>query len=332
VYVFTDEEPKPVTVLIKAGKENIAGTVALVTPEGWKPEPENFPFEMKQKGEEQSFSFKLYPPAGQAEGEIIAQATMGDQHYREGVKMIEYDHIPAQTVLQKAAAKIVKIDLRKAGHHIGYIEGAGDEIPESLRQIGYEVTLLKDGDFTAENLKKFDAVITGIRAYNTQDRLKFHQSALMDFVKSGGTMIVQYNTGHQLVTKDLAPYPLKISRERVSVEDAEVRILLPEHEVFNFPNKITSKDFDGWVQERGLYFADEWDEQFQVVLSTNDPGEPPRDGGLLIARYGEGFYIYTGYSWFRQLPDGVPGAFRMFTNLISIGKKPPKKDKLLLKK
>ena len=144
----------------------------------------------------------------------------------------------------------------------------------------------------------------------------------MEYVENGGTMIVQYNTGHRLVTKDVAPYPLKISRERVSKEDAEIRILQPEHEVLNFPNKITQKDFEGWVQERGLYFPNEWDEQFEAILSSNDPGETPKDGGLLIAKYGEGYYIYTGYSWFRELPAGVAGAYRIFTNLISIGKRP----------
>ena len=144
----------------------------------------------------------------------------------------------------------------------------------------------------------------------------------MEYVEQGGTMIVQYNTSHRLVTKDLAPYPMKLSRDRVTVEEAEVRFLKPEHHVLNYPNKITSKDFDGWVQERGLYFPNEWDEKFDAILSSNDPGEPARDGGLLVTTYGKGHYIYSGYSWFRELPAGVPGAYRLFTNLISIGKRP----------
>ncbi len=321
VYVFANDKPKTVEVVVNAGRENISGALELLLPEGWRSVPEKIPFSMENKGEEQTFGFNLYPPEIQTEGEIIAQVTLGDSHFRKGVKIIEYDHIPTQTVLQQAASKVVKIDLRKAGQKIGYIEGAGDEIPQSLEQIGYEVTLLKDADFTPENLRKFDAVIAGVRAYNTQERLKFHQPALMEYVKNGGTMIVQYNTAHQLVTNDLAPYSLKISRERVSVEDAEIRILLPQHEVLNFPNKITEKDFEGWVQERGLYFPNEWDEQFQAVLSSNDPGESPKDGGLLVCSYGDGFYIYSSISWFRQLPQGVAGAFRIFTNMISIGKK-----------
>jgi hypothetical protein len=322
VYVFANNEPKTVKVIVKAGKENVSGTVSLCIPESWRLEPENLPFLLKQKGEEQTFNFKLHPPAEQAEGLISAFVNIDSQSYWESLKLIEYDHIPTQTVLQKSTSKIVKIDLRRAGQNIAYIEGAGDAVPESLEQIGYDVTLLNDTEITLENLKNFDAVIMGIRAYNTQNRLKFYQKTLMEYVKNGGTMIVQFNTRHRLVTKDLAPYPLKISRDRVSKEGAEIRILQPDHEVLNFPNKITSKDFEGWVQERGLYFPNEWVEQFQAILSSNDPGESPKNGGLLIAKYGEGYYIYTGYSWFRELPAGVAGAYRIFTNMISIGKRP----------
>jgi hypothetical protein len=227
-------------------------------------------------------------------------------------------------VLSEANAKVVNIDLKKAGNNVGYIMGAGDEIPASLEQIGYDVTLLENGDISAENLKQYDAVILGVRAYNTIDRLRFYQPQLMDYVKNGGTMIVQYNTtrGLKIPMEEIAPYPLQLSRDRVTVEEAEVRFLKPEHPVLNFPNKITQKDFDGWVQERGLYFPDEWSNEFDAILSSNDPGEPPRDGGLLVAKYGEGHYIYTGYSWFRELPAGVPGAFRIFANLISIGQEP----------
>ncbi len=322
VYVFPDNQPKTVKVLVKAGKENIEGTVTVQHPDGWGLEPNSITFSMQLKGEEQTFSFKLYPPSEQAEGLISALVTVDSQSYSEALELIEYDHIPTQTVLQESTSKIVKIDLKRGGQNIAYIEGAGDAIPESLEQIGYDVTLLESNDITLENLNLYDAVILGVRAYNTQDRLKFYQSTLMEYVNGGGTMIVQYNTGHRLVTEDLAPYPLKISRDRVSMEDAEVRILLPDHEVLNFPNKITEKDFEDWVQERGLYFPGEWDDNFQAVLSSNDPGETPKDGGLLIAKYGEGFYIYTGYSWFRELPAGVAGAYRIFTNLISIGKRP----------
>lgn len=237
--------------------------------------------------------------------------------------LIEYDHIPTQSVLRRSQARAVKLDLHKAGNRVAYIMGAGDEIPASLEQIGYEVSVLSEREINLANLKKYDAVILGVRAYNTVDQLKFAQPELFQYVEEGGTMIVQYNTTWrmQFPADQIAPYPLQLSRDRVTVEDAPVSFLLPGHEVLNHPNKIGPEDFQGWVQERGLYFPDQWDEaHFQAVLSCHDPGETPKDGGLLVAQYGKGYYIYTGYSWFRQLPAGVPGAFRLFTNLISIGK------------
>ena len=216
---------------------------------------------------------------------------------------------------------MVKIDLKTAGRNIGYLMGAGDKIPESLRQIGYNVTMLDANDLSPSTLKKYDAVITGVRAYNTIDKLKFGAQDLIKYAENGGTLIIQYNTRHRMKTQDFAPYPIKLSRDRVAVEEAEVRLLKPDHEILNFPNKITTKDFDGWIQERGLYFPSEWDEKYDAILSSNDPGETPKDGGLLVAKHGEGYFIYTGYSWFRELPAGVPGAFRIFANMISIGKK-----------
>lgn len=324
VYIYANDAPQTVNVRLKAGRDSLNGTLELCHGNTWRVEPERIDFELVQKGEEQSFAFKLFPPENQDENFIIPLVKIGEQVYDKEIVSIEYDHIPTQTILRDASSKVVRIDLKKAGNKVAYIMGAGDEIPNSLEQIGYEVTLLEDRDITLSNLKKYDAVILGIRAYNTVDRLKFHQDKLLDYVEQGGTMLVQYNTAHrlQVPSEKIAPYPLKLSRDRVTVEEAEVRILKPEHSAMNFPNKITEKDFQGWIQERGLYFPDEWDENFEAILSSNDPGETPKDGGLLVAKYGEGHYIYTGYSWFRELPAGVPGAFRIFTNLISIGQQP----------
>ena len=323
VYVLGSDAPKSVKILLKSGKENVNGTVTLARPEGWRIEPEKINFSLSLKGEEQTVEFRLFPPLTQSEGYISPIATVDGEQYTKEAIFIEYDHLPTQTVIRNAQSKVVRIDLKKEGENIGYIMGAGDAIPESLEQIGYNVTVLEDRDITADNLQRFDAVIMGIRAYNTKDRLKYHQSKLMDYVKNGGTMIVQYNTSRGLKVNDLAPYPLKVSRDRVSVEEAEVRFLKPNHQVLNYPNKITPEDFKGWVQERGLYFPNEWDkERYEAILSSNDPGEEPKDGGLLVARHGDGYYIYTGYSWFRELPAGVPGAYRLFTNLISVGKQP----------
>lgn len=322
VLIFGNTDaPKTVSVILKAGKDSLAGTLELERQKGWRVEPASIDFELNQKGEEQLFSFKLFPPKGQSEAAISPKVTLGDEVYDQEAIFIEYDHIPTQTVFRKSTARVVKIDLATAGRKVGYVMGAGDEIPASLEQIGYEVSLLEDGDFQLDNLRNYDAIILGIRAYNTVDRLKFYQSNLLQYVEDGGNLIVQYNTTRRLkVPQDkIAPYHLKISRDRVAVEEAEVRFLAPDHPVLNFPNKITSKDFDGWVQERGLYFPNEWGDEFKAILSSNDPGEPARDGGLLVAPYGEGNYIYSGYSWFRELPAGVPGAYRLFANLISLG-------------
>lgn len=322
VYVFANNEPKEVQVLLKTGKEAVAGKIELKAPKDWRVEPASIDFDLALKGEEQLMNFKVFPPKEQHVGTLSVATTVAGKTYDQEMILIEYDHIPTQTVFRKSGAKVVKIDLKKEGQNVGYIMGAGDEIPASLKQIGYDVTILEDEDIRLSNLQKYDAVILGIRAYNTNERLKFHQSKLMEYVEEGGTVIVQYNTSRGLATKELGPYPFKLSRDRVTVEEAEVRFLEPDHHVLNYPNKITSKDFDDWVQERGLYFPNEWDERYQAILSSNDPNEPARNGGLLVTTYGKGHYIYTGYSWFRELPAGVPGAFRLFTNLISIGEKP----------
>jgi hypothetical protein len=321
VYVFGNNDPKTVEVVVKSGKENIGGMVRLDLPKGWTSEPTDIPFELKLKGATQIARFKVFPSETQSVEKITAIARFeSGEIFSDALTEIEYDHIPVQTVLMPSTAKVVRVDLEKKGEKVGYIMGAGDDIPASLEQIGYMVDLLDNKDITVENLKNYDAIILGVRAYNTIDDLKYHQEKLMAYVKNGGTMIVQYNTSHRLVLDDLAPYKLELSRDRVTVEESEVRILAPKHPVMNTPNKITKKDFENWVQERGLYFPNKWDEKFTPILSSNDKGEAPKDGGLLVAEYGEGYYIYTGYSWFRELPAGVPGAFRIFTNLISIGK------------
>ncbi|MCC9138563.1 PIG-L family deacetylase [Pontibacter silvestris] len=320
VYMFASQEPKQVQVLVKSGKDNINGNVTLQLPQGWRVEPALVPFNLKLKGAEQSVSFTVYPPQGQQEAELEAVATIGGETFAKSLNTINYSHIPAQTTFPEATARAVKLNLEIKGDKVGYIMGAGDEVPVSLQQIGYQVTLLKDEDLSQGNLQQYDAVILGVRAYNTVDRLRFYQDKLLDYVKNGGNLIVQYNTNHSLVTKNIAPYPLQLSRDRVTVEGAEVRFLKPNHPVLNSPNKITEQDFEGWVQERGLYFPNEWSKEFETIISSHDPGEEPLEGGLLVAKYGKGYYIYTGYSWFRELPAGVPGAYRIFANLISLGK------------
>ena len=233
---------------------------------------------------------------------------------------IDYDHIPYQSVLLPSEAKVAKIAIEKKGDHIGYINGAGDAIPESLKQIGYSVTTIDPATISAKNLQNFDAIVVGIRAYNTISELAFVQPILNKYVENGGTLIVQYNTSRGLVTENIAPYKLNLSRDRVTDEFSEVEILAAKNPLLNTPNKITQKDFEGWVQERGLYFPDEWDKEFTPILGMQDKGEPQTKGALLVAQYGKGHYIYTGLSFFRELPAGVPGAYRLFANMLSIGK------------
>lgn len=322
-YIFADNKPKKIQLVVKSGtNETISGTLSLKIPTGWNLKPNQFAFSLTKKGEEQTYEFELNPVAQQySEGELTAIATVSGQTYNQKLITISYDHIPTQTITQPATARLSKLDLKKEHKRIAYIMGAGDEIPQSLRQVGYDVTLLNDKDITSSNLKKYDVIILGIRAYNANERLKVHQPKLYEFVRQGGTMIVQYNNNFDLYLEELAPLKMKLSRDRVTVEDAEMRFLLPNHSVLNYPNKITNKDFEGWVQERGLYFPSEWDDQFQAILSCNDPNEPARNGGLLVLPYGKGHYIYTGLSFFRQLPAGVSGAYRLFTNIISLKKK-----------
>ena len=198
-----------------------------------------------------------------------------------------------------------------------------------MKQIGYNVAIIKPEDITAETLSRFDAVVIGIRAYNTVDELKFKQKQLMDYVQEGGNLVVQYNTSRGLILDELSPYHLELSRDRVTDENAEVKIIAPNHELMNSPNKITSKDFEGWTQERGLYFPDKWSSEFTPMLSMHDKGESPKEGSLLVATYGKGNYIYTGLSFFREFPEGVSGAYRLFANMLSLGKDTIKTDKKL---
>ncbi len=320
VLVFGDDQPKSIDVRVIAGKQNIEGNVKLTLPSGWTCAPALKTFNLSDKGEEQIFTFQVTPPKKASEGKILAIATLNGKEYKKGLSVIEYDHIPKQTLYPDSEIRIVRLDLKKKGNLIGYIEGAGDVIPQNLKEVGYNVELLKKDDVVAESLKKYDAIILGVRAFNTVDWLSFKNKDLFKYVENGGNLIVQYNTNRSMVTEEIAPFELKLSRDRVAVEEAPVTMLDKNHPVLLGPNKITEKDFENWVQERGLYFPNEWSEDFTPILSSNDPGESPKDGGLLIAKYGKGYYIYSGYSWFRELPAGVPGAYRLFVNMISIGK------------
>ena len=320
VEIFADSSSKIIRVTIKAAKENLLGTLQLNHPSSWKVSPDSYRFNLSEKAEERTYMFTVTPPQGQEEAVLQPEATIEGETFSDEIVQIDFEHIPLQTLVLQSKAKVVKLDIQKRGNLIGYVQGAGDMVPQALEQIGYKVEIIAPNDISAENLEKFDAVVMGIRAYNVVEELKYKQEELLSYAKSGGNLILQYNNNHGLKTNNLAPFQLKLSRERVTNEDAEVIILASQHPVVNTPNKITAKDFEGWVQERGLYFPEEWSKEFTPVLSMNDTGETPKKGSLLVAPYGKGYYIYTGLSFFREFPAGVPGAFRLFANMISLGR------------
>jgi hypothetical protein len=320
VFVFPMNQPKRVSVHVTAATGPVKGELKLALPQGWDVSPASVPIDLKSADAETVGTFTLKPPDQNSEGTLRAIVSIDGRDYSFERVRISYPHIGLHRLMPPAEAKLVRADIRKKGDRIGYISGAGDDVPESLRQIGYSVKVLSEPEITAKNLAQFSAVVLGIRAYNTQERISNWLPELFAYVKNGGVAIAQYNTLAELKTNQLGPYSLEISRDRVTDENAEVRILAPNHPLMTTPNKITSKDFEGWVQERGLYFPNKWDSAWTPILSCNDPKEKPLDGGLLVAKSGKGFFIYTSYSWFRQLPAGVPGAYRLFANMLSLGK------------
>ena len=320
VYIFENDGQKDIEVTVKSGKNAITGFVQMAYPDGWQVFPQKQKIEIDNKGDIQNVIFTVIPPKNQSEGSITPMVNIDGEFYTDEVIEIDYTHIPFQTVLMPSESKVVRLNIEKRGNNIGYIEGAGDVVPESLRQIGYNVTIIKPEQITPENLDDFDAIVMGIRAYNIVEELVFKQRFLLDYVKDGGNLIIQYNTNRGIKVTNLAPYDLQLSKDRVTDENALVRILEPNHPILNFPNKIGLQDFEGWVQERGLYFPNKWSKEFTPLLAANDSGENSKEGALLVAKYGKGNYIYTGLSFFREFPAGVPGAYRLFANLLSAGK------------
>ena len=318
VLIFSDDVAKKVFVEVSAGADSIVGNISLKAPVNWQVSPKKISFNIAQKNDKQTVAFFVTPPKNQSEGKLKVNVTSNGKTYNKELVEINYNHIPKQSVLLTSEAKVVRLNIKTIGTKIGYINGAGDAIPESLRQIGYKVTLLNPLEINGDNLQKYDAIVLGIRAYNVVKELKFKQKYLLDYVEKGGNLIVQYNTNRRV---DIAaPFELKLSRDRVTDEFAEVRVLEKGHSILNYPNKITSEDFKGWVQERGLYFPGTWSKEYTPILSMNDKGETPKNGSLLIAKYGKGNYIYTGLSFFRELPAGVSGAYKLFANMLAVGK------------
>lgn len=318
ILLFNGTQPKTVTVTVTAHKSNVKGVVSLCYPIDWKVEPKEIPIEIASKNETKSVTFTVQPSKNSATTTLSALVTVEGQLLDRKLISLHYPHIPKQTIVVPSTAKAVTLDLKIKGKNIGYIMGAGDEIPNHLSQIGYHVTLLEPNTITQEKIENFDAIILGIRAFNVVDELKYKNKILFEYVKNGGNVIVQYNTFNNLITKEIAPYNLKISDDRITNENAAVTFLAPHHSVLNYPNTISQLDFTGWVQEQGLYYPNQWGKEFTQIIASSDEGEDQKQGGLLIAKYGKGNYVYTGLSFFRELPEGVSGAYRLMANLIAL--------------
>jgi LmbE family N-acetylglucosaminyl deacetylase len=319
VAVFPDAAAHTVHVSVKANAADAAGELRLEMPAGWKAEPASQAFRIAAVGEQRELAFTVTPPAGESTATLRAVAMAGGREISSGMETISYPHFPVQTLFPDSAVKLVRANIQVAVHKVGYVMGAGDEMPDALRQLGLEVTLLGETDLEQGDLARFDAIVAGVRAYNVRADLRANQARLLEYVKNGGTYVVQYQTGDNSL--NVGPYPITIpagSRYRVTVEEAPVVFPHADSRLLQYPNHIdANKDFEGWIQERGLYFASQWDKQYQTVLSSCDPGEDALEGGELWTHYGKGVYVFTAYAWFRQLPGGVPGAFRLFANLLS---------------
>jgi hypothetical protein len=325
VELFPSDKPKKIEIAVKANVAGAAGDLRLDLPPGWRADPVSQPFRVPDAGGELALAFSITPPRADAQGRLRAVARVDGKEISSGMTVIAFPHIPPQTIFPDAAAKLERADVVLTARKIGYVMGAGDQVPEALGQLGCEVTLLSARELAEGDLAGFDAIVTGVRAYNVRADLRANQQRLLDYVHNGGTLIVQYNVAEGgpfggRRSGDLAhigPYPLEVGRGRVSVEEAPVRFLAPDNPLLASPNHISERDFEGWIQERGLYFASEWDAHYQTVLETHDPGEKLLEGGMLFTRYGKGVYIFSAFSWFRELPAGVPGAYRIFANMLS---------------
>jgi len=300
----------------------VRGVLRLELPEGWRSEPAQSEVQFIRRGQKRDSEFKVFP-AGLQEGRAKIRAVLeaDGEKFSEGYSLVTREDLGSFYYYQPAVQRVSIVDVQVPhALKIGYIMGAGDDIPTVLKQVGMDLTLIPAEKLSSEGLSGYGTIVLGIRAYDTQKDVVANNKKLLDFVAAGGTLIVQYNTGvGDFNNGHFTPFTAELSRARVSVEEAPVDILAPEDGVFHYPNEITARDFDGWVQERGLYFMDKWDEHFKPLLSCHDPGEDAQNGGLLQAQYGKGTYIYTGYAFFRQLPAGVPGAVRLYVNLLSAG-------------
>lgn len=319
---FNGNEPKAIPVIFRGHtRETVSANASLCLPPGWRAEPETISLNFSSNDEETTAQFTIYPTKETGTTQIdsvnIRLQYADTSEVAKAIRVINYDHIPKITWFPPAAARLGKIETGISAQRIGYLPGAGDLVPQALREIGLQVDLLSEQDVLSGRLSQYDAIVTGVRLYNVNTRMRHMQPHLLRYVENGGTLVVQYNTTGGLATQDIGPYPFTLSRNRVTDETAQVVLLQPESRILNFPNKITTADFEGWIQERGLYFVGDADTNYNQPLSMADSKEESHDGALIVASHGKGNFVYTSLSFFRQLPAGVPGAYRLFVNLLA---------------
>jgi hypothetical protein len=297
----------------------VDGDVRLVVPAGWTVAPATQPLKFSRQGEKTSARFMVTATGGGGDFKVRAQARLGIEQFQTGYTVVAYPHMEAHYLYAPAESTVEVFDVKTGISSLGYVEGVGDTVPDAIRQLGINVTMLNEQDLATGDLAKYPTIVLGVRAYQSRDDLRTYNKRLLDYVSNGGNLVVQYNRSEDLGNLQFGPYPFSVNNnDRVTKEEAPVRVLQPAHPLFNVPNKIAAGDFDGWVQERGTYFMRTWDPQYTPLLESGDPGEMPLQGGLVTVRYGKGTYTYTGYVFFRQLPEGVKGAYRLFANLISL--------------
>ena len=329
--LFPNGEARRVTVQVRSEAGAETGSVKVTAPDGWAVHPAAGDFHLDERGNQLELAFDVTPPkgtAGMAEAATFRAVASDKGHeIATGMQWIEYEHIEPQLIFHPSQGALEPLSLKVLARNVGYVMGAGDAVPDAIRQMGCTVELLTEADLLRTDLSRFDAIVTGVRAYNVRTDLKAAEPRLLEYIRDGGTVVVQYNvlkysrfTGESTQPGLLHPFPLEISNDRVVDEDSPMILMDAHSPLLTVPNQITAHDFEGWIQERGLYFAKKWDKHFVTALATHDAGEEALPGGLLYARYGKGAYIFTAYSWFRELPAGVPGAYRIFANLLSAGK------------
>lgn len=317
--IFNGDNSKTLELSFIANTDHIRATINPILPEGWRMEPASIELNLDRQDDELVKSVTIFPPSETSINDSISFKIdyPGHSEMATSLHTITYNHVPQITWFPAASARLSKVETGISAKRIGYLPGAGDLVAASLREIGLQVDMLSENDIMHQDLSKYDAIITGIRIYNVNNRMRYIQPKLLAYVANGGTLVEQYNVNNGLQVSNIGPYPLQITRDRVTDEQAPVSFSIPEHQVLQYPNKIGRKDFDGWVQERGLYFTSTVNEHYAQPLTMSDPNEHANSGSLLVAKYGKGKYVYTSLAFFRELPAGVPGAYRLFVNLLA---------------